>query len=92
MIIGKGISKTFIGDPLFTNLNFKIENNKKEKYESKKIKEINFNPGITHSKLMVRFSNVSKSYDNENFIFKDLDFEIRGGEKVWLFGPKANIT
>lgn len=72
-----------------SRINREIEGNKKEKYESKKIKEINFNPGVTHSKLMVRFSNVSKTYDNQNFIFKDLNIEIRGGEKVWLFGPNG---
>ena len=66
-----------------------IENNKKEKYENKKIKEINFNPGVTHSKLMIRFTDVSKTYDGNNFIFQNLNFEIRGGEKVWLFGPNG---
>lgn len=58
-------------------------------YVSKKIKEIDFKPGITHAKRMVQFKKMSKSYDGEKFIFKDFDFELRGGEKVWLFGPNG---
>jgi len=32
---------------------------------------------------------MAKSYDGEKFIFKDFNFELRGGEKVWLFGPNG---
>lgn len=58
-------------------------------YVSKKIKEIDFKPGVTHSKRMVMFKNVTKTYDGQKFIFKDFNFELRGGEKVWLFGPNG---
>lgn len=65
-----------------------IEDNKKEKYVSKKMSEIKFETGITHSKLMARFDNVSKLYGKKE-VFKNLDFDIRGGQKVWLFGPNG---
>jgi ATP-binding cassette subfamily F protein 3 len=38
---------------------------------------------------MVQFKKMSKTYDGERFIFTDFDFELRGGEKVWLFGPNG---
>ena len=65
-----------------------IEGNKKEKYVNKKMQQVNFETGITHSKLMIRFKEVEKKY-GKNVVFKDLSFEIRGGEKVWLFGPNG---
>lgn len=61
---------------------------KKEKYVDKKMREINFDTGITHSKLMVRFDSVTKAFA-EIKVFDNLTFEIRGGEKVWLFGPNG---
>ena len=63
--------------------------NEKLPYVSKKIKEIDFKPGITHAKRMVQFKKMTKTYDGERFIFNDFDFELRGGEKVWLFGPNG---
>ncbi|MDQ5981945.1 MAG: hypothetical protein QG570_710 [Patescibacteria group bacterium] len=63
--------------------------NAKEKYESKKMAKIQFASGVSKHKLMIRFENVSKSY-GKNEIFKDLSFEVRGGEKVWLFGPNGS--
>lgn len=66
-----------------------IEGNKKEKYVEKKMQEVVFDTGITHSKLMIRLENVTKSYGNIN-VFKDLSFDVRGGEKVWLFGPNGS--
>jgi len=63
--------------------------NEKLPYTSKKIKEIDFKPGVTHAKRMVQFKDMAKSYDGEKFIFKDFNFELRGGEKVWLFGPNG---
>lgn len=65
-----------------------IEENKKEKYVEEKMQRINFETGISHSKLMVRFDAITKSYQTTT-VFKDLSFEIRGGEKLWLFGPNG---
>jgi len=69
-------------------LDREINKNEKEKYVNKKMKNIGFETGITHSKLMVKFDNVSKSYFKKN-IFKDLSLNIRGGEKIWLSGPNG---
>lgn len=60
----------------------------KEEYISKKIKGLNFATDIRPGKLMVRCSNVAKSY-GKNQVFTNLDFELRGQEKLWLFGPNG---
>lgn len=65
-----------------------VNTNEKEKYINKRMKEVNFETGITHSKLMIRFNDASKSY-SKKVIFENLNFDIRGGEKVWLFGPNG---
>jgi ATP-binding cassette subfamily F protein 3 len=49
---------------------------------------VNFETDIRESKLMLRFENVSKSFGDKQ-VFDDLNFEIRGKEKVWLFGPNG---
>ncbi len=71
-----------------TRIRREIEEGKKEKYIEKKMRKVVFETGVTHSKLMIRFDKVTKSYSN-NAVFKDLSFEVRGGEKVWLFGPNG---
>ncbi|MCX6783890.1 MAG: ATP-binding cassette domain-containing protein [candidate division WWE3 bacterium] len=60
----------------------------KEEYVSKKIKGLNFATDIRPGKLMVRCSNVAKAY-GKNRVFTNLDFELRGQEKLWLFGPNG---
>jgi len=40
--------------------------------------------------VLVRFSNVQKSYDGENLIVKDLNLEIRKGEFLTLLGPSGS--
>lgn len=65
-----------------------ITSKPKEKYESKIMDSVSFNTEITSSKLMIRFSNVAKAYGTK-LIFEDLSFEVRGGQKVWLFGPNG---
>ena len=47
-----------------------------------------FDTDTRSSKLMVRFDNVTKNYGAKN-VFTDLTFEVRGKEKVWLFGPNG---
>ena len=66
-----------------------IENNSKEKYSEKTISKVKFYTAITHSKLMVSFEDVVKKY-GDNTVFEKLSFDIRGGEKVWLFGPNGS--
>lgn len=65
-----------------------IVSNEKTKYTSKKIKELDIQTDVHQGKLMLRFEIVSKKY-GEKLIFENLDFEIRGKEKVWLFGPNG---
>jgi len=66
-----------------------IENNSKEKYSEKIISEVEFDTDITHSKLMVSFEDIAKKY-GDNTVFEKLSFDIRGGEKIWLFGPNGS--
>lgn len=62
--------------------------NKKEKYETKSMKELSFKTDAHTGKLMVRLEDVNKSY-GEKEIFEDVSFELRGKEKIWLFGPNG---
>ena len=62
--------------------------NKKEKYETKSMRELNFKTDAHSGKLMIRFENVDKNY-GEKEIFEDVNFELRGKEKIWLFGPNG---
>jgi ATP-binding cassette subfamily F protein 3 len=66
-----------------------IVQNKKEKYVNKKIKDIDFAADAHRSKLMIKFDDVSKTYDGQKMIFEHLNFELRGKEKVWLYGPNG---
>ena len=65
-----------------------IVQNEKETYESKVIKDVNFDTDVRSTKLILRLDNVAKSYEDKE-VFADLDFELRGKEKVWLFGPNG---
>lgn len=65
-----------------------ITENEKTKYVSKKINQVNFDTDIRKSKLVLKIENMSKSFGDKR-VFTDLDFEIRGQEKVWLFGPNG---
>ncbi len=71
-----------------TRIRREIEENTKEKYINKKMQPLQFDSGVSHSKLMVRFSSVTKTYQKSP-VFEDLSFEVRGGEKIWLFGPNG---
>jgi len=65
-----------------------VTNVGKEKYVTKKMARVSFNSKVSAHKLMIRFSDVAKSYGKKE-VFKDLSFEVGGGEKVWLFGPNG---
>lgn len=65
-----------------------IDDNKVEKYVDQKMSDLKFETGITHSKLMVGFNNVTKAY-GDSVVFENMSFDIRGGEKVWLFGQNG---
>ena len=57
-----------------------VEAGAKEKYEEKKMKNVVFDTSISSYKLIARFENVSKDYEN-NSVLKNLSFEVRGGDK-----------
>ncbi len=65
-----------------------IISNSKTKYESKKVKAMEFDTDVHSGKLMIKFDKVSKTY-GQNQLFQDINLEIRGGEKAWLFGPNG---
>ncbi|MEK7595029.1 MAG: ABC-F family ATP-binding cassette domain-containing protein [Patescibacteria group bacterium] len=62
--------------------------NKKEKYVVKRLKGLSFKTEVGEGKLMTRFEDVSKNYGGRG-VFEKLNFELRSGEKVWLFGPNG---
>lgn len=62
--------------------------NEKEKYVSKKIKDLDLSTDIHGGKLMARFEKVSKKFGRKT-VFENLDFELRSKEKVWLYGPNG---
>ena len=66
-----------------------IESDKKEKYVIKKVKDFKFDTDVRYGKLMIRFENVSKKFDRKT-VFNNLNLELRGMEKVWLFGPNGS--
>lgn len=65
-----------------------VTQNEKEKYTSKRISELDLKTGIPKGKLMIRFTDVYKSFGS-NVVFSKLNFELRGKEKVWLCGPNG---
>lgn len=65
-----------------------IVKRKVDEYDRKEYSEFTID-GATHSsKLILRVSNVSKSF-GEKEVLKDISFEMRGKEKVWLFGKNG---
>ena len=65
-----------------------IEDNSKEKYESKKVKDLHFLSDAHSQKLMIKTDSLSKSYGKKK-VFENLNFELRGKEKIWLYGPNG---
>jgi len=66
----------------------RIDENKKESFSLETMDNINIESEVHRSKLMLRLETVSKSYDS-NKVFENLNLEVRGGEKIWLFGPNG---
>lgn len=59
-----------------------------KQYQRKEYAELNIQGKVHDTKLVLRVENISKSY-GDNTILKDISFEIRGGEKIWLFGENG---
>jgi ATP-binding cassette, subfamily F, member 3 len=66
----------------------RLDENKKEGFTLETMDNINIEAEVHRSKLMLRLENLSKSYGS-NKVFKNLNLEVRGGEKIWLFGPNG---
>lgn len=62
--------------------------NKKEKYVVKNINNLKFETDAHQSKLMARFTDVTKKFGKKT-VFENLNFELRGKERLWLFGPNG---
>lgn len=71
-----------------TRIKREIEDREITKYEINKVRDIKFSSEAHSQKLMVRVNDVKKYYDTKK-VFEDLNFELRGKEKIWLFGPNG---
>ena len=60
----------------------------KKQYSKDKMKNINFKTDISHPKLMLRLSSLTKQYQ-EPEVFNNLTLSIFGGDKAWLLGPNG---
>lgn len=59
-----------------------------DKYEKKAYAQINIAGSVHDQKLVLRVSNLKKYYGDRS-VLEDIDFEIRGKEKIWLFGQNG---
>lgn len=59
-----------------------------KQYEKKEYKSLNILGSVHSDKLVLRAKNLYKSFE-DNLVLRDITFEIRGGEKIWLFGPNG---
>lgn len=66
----------------------RLDKEKKGKYEKKVMRNVKMLTEVHRTKLMLRLSDISKSYGKTK-VFEDLNIELRGGDKIWLFGPNG---
>lgn len=65
-----------------------VLSNEVAKYERKVLQDVDFS-GETHTgKLMLRIDHVHHAFDGQ-YILHDINLEIRGNERVWLYGPNG---
>lgn len=64
------------------------EENTKEAYESKVIKNVSFNTDIHNGKLVIKIEEGVKSY-GKNQVFSDLKLDFRGQERIWIKGKNG---
>lgn len=60
----------------------------KEEYVDEKMDTVSFNTKIHAGKLVVRMQNGKKSF-GDNTVFNNLDVEIRGKDRIWIYGPNG---
>ncbi|MBU1110753.1 ATP-binding cassette domain-containing protein [Patescibacteria group bacterium] len=71
-----------------TRLKREVLQSEKSAYQEYEIKGINLH-GSTHTgKLMLSVESLCKKYGN-NTVFRNIDFQIRGNEHLWLFGKNG---
>jgi ATP-binding cassette subfamily F protein 3 len=57
-------------------------------YKKKEYSNLVIHGDIHDSKLVMRVNNLTKSF-NDKTVLKDISFEVRGKEKIWLFGQNG---
>ena len=65
-----------------------VTSNSKEKYQIKKMTDLEFETESKTGKLMIKLDDVTKKY-GEKTVFENLSFQLRGKDKIWLFGPNG---
>ena len=65
-----------------------IVDGEKTKYDDRKVETVTFQTDIRKSKLIVGIDDVTKNF-GENTLYENLNLEIRGQEKIWLYGPNG---
>jgi ATPase subunit of ABC transporter with duplicated ATPase domains len=71
-----------------TRIRREVEEKEINQYDTKKMTKVRFESEAHRQKLMVRVNAVSKFY-GEKRVFENLNFELRGKEKIWLFGSNG---
>jgi ATP-binding cassette subfamily F protein 3 len=59
-----------------------------KEYDRKEYSEFDIEGSVHRNKLVLRVSNATKKYGDRT-VFEGIDLEIRGGEKIWLFGENG---
>ncbi|PIR43407.1 hypothetical protein COV24_03100 [candidate division WWE3 bacterium CG10_big_fil_rev_8_21_14_0_10_32_10] len=65
-----------------------ITRDEKQEYVEQKINTVNFNTDVHSGKLIVKIESGAKKYDQKP-VFEDLNLEIRGKERVWIYGQNG---
>lgn len=59
-----------------------------KEYDRKEYSEFDIEGHVHRYKLVLRIENATKSFGDKT-VFEDVNLEIRGGEKIWLFGENG---
>ncbi|HVX92523.1 MAG TPA: ABC-F family ATP-binding cassette domain-containing protein, partial [Candidatus Dojkabacteria bacterium] len=59
-----------------------------KQYEKKAYSDINISGSVHSAKLVLKVEGLNKAYGDKK-ILDDISFEIRGNEKIWLFGENG---
>jgi ATP-binding cassette subfamily F protein 3 len=60
-----------------------------QKYKEQKIHDLKLTGHVHNSKLVLRLKGVSYSYDSTKKLLENVNFEMFGKEKVWLYGQNG---